>query len=137
MKILQDGFIMIFGMKKKTKSIGLGDTIAKITEATGIDKLVEKTTEMLGIEDCGCSRRQELLNNLIPYSSFNPPPKELTSQNGEDFSEGVYLVNNNLVFTREGVTYDYKVGQKIYIDKNNPYFTEFKQYYELGIITKK
>jgi hypothetical protein len=34
----------------RTKSKGLGDTIAKITEATGIDKAVK----FIAGEDCGC-----------------------------------------------------------------------------------
>ena len=58
-------------MKKqtKTKSKGLGDTIAKVTEATGLDKLAEKLSELAGKEDCGCKRRQEKLNQLFPYNN--------------------------------------------------------------------
>lgn len=54
-------------MEKKTKSRGLGDTIAKITNATGLDKLAETAAKAVGAEDCGCKRRQEKLNELIPY----------------------------------------------------------------------
>ena len=46
------------------KSKGLGDTIAKITEATGIDKLVK----FIAGEDCGCEERKEKLNKLFPYA---------------------------------------------------------------------
>ena len=46
------------------KSKGLGDTIAKITEATGIDKLVK----FVAGEDCGCDERKEKLNKLFPYA---------------------------------------------------------------------
>jgi ABC-type thiamine transport system ATPase subunit len=46
------------------KSTGLGDTIAKITEATGIDKLVK----FVAGEDCGCDERKEKLNKLFPYA---------------------------------------------------------------------
>jgi hypothetical protein len=52
------------------KSKGLGDTIAKITEATGIDKLVK----FIAGEDCGCDERKEKLNKLFPYAK----PKCLT-----------------------------------------------------------
>ena len=38
---------------------GLGDTIAAITKATGIDKLAPA--------GCGCEKRQENLNKLVPY----------------------------------------------------------------------
>jgi len=51
------------------KSRGLGDTIAKFTKATGIDKAVKTVAKAVGIKDCGCSKRQEKLNQLIPYRS--------------------------------------------------------------------
>jgi hypothetical protein len=58
--------------KKQTTnkpSEGLGDTIAKITELLKIDELAQKIAESLGHEDCGCSRRQEKLNELFPYKN--------------------------------------------------------------------
>jgi hypothetical protein len=54
-------------MKKKTKSKGLGDTVAKFTHFTGLDKLAKKLSKMAGQEDCGCERRREKLNEIIPY----------------------------------------------------------------------
>ena len=45
------------------KSKGLGDTIAKITEATGIKKVVK----FIAGDDCGCDERQDALNKLFPY----------------------------------------------------------------------
>lgn len=56
-------------MENKTseESRGLGDTIAKITHALGIDKVAEKVSEAVGADDCGCKRRQEKLNELVPY----------------------------------------------------------------------
>lgn len=48
------------------ESRGLGDTVAKITHATGIDKLAALYTQVTG-KDCGCTRRQEFLNKLVPY----------------------------------------------------------------------
>jgi hypothetical protein len=53
----------------KTKTEGLGDTIAKITELLRIDELAQKIAESLGHEDCGCTRRQEKLNELFPYKN--------------------------------------------------------------------
>lgn len=44
-------------------SRGFGDTLAKMTKATGIDKAVKVATKAVGIEDCGCDKRQESLNN--------------------------------------------------------------------------
>jgi len=50
------------GKWKNKQSQGLGDTIAKITEATGIDKLVNAITD-----DCGCEERKQKLNELFAY----------------------------------------------------------------------
>lgn len=56
-------------MKKnqKQKSKGLGDTVAKITNLFGLDILAEKIAKLFGKEDCGCTRRKDKLNELIPY----------------------------------------------------------------------
>ncbi len=117
------------------KSKGLGDTIAKITEVTGIATLVEKTAEVLGIEDCGCSRRRDALNALVPYNT-TPQQPTLVEQNIVDFAPGLYIINNNLIFTRNEVTYDYKIGDRIFITDHNPLFNDFKEYFRLGIISK-
>lgn len=53
-------------MGRKKKSIGLGDTVEKFTEATGIKKIVEAFSEITGI-DCKCEERKKKLNNLISY----------------------------------------------------------------------
>jgi hypothetical protein len=52
----------------KTESRGLGDTIANFTTATGIKKVVDTIAEATGT-DCGCSKRQEALNEIFPYES--------------------------------------------------------------------
>ena len=44
-------------------SKGLGDTIEKIAEATGIKKIVKK----IAGDDCGCNKRKEQLNKILPY----------------------------------------------------------------------
>lgn len=51
--------------KKKydNDSKGVGDTVAKITEATGIKKAVK----FLAGEDCGCDKRKDKLNEIFPY----------------------------------------------------------------------
>ena len=46
------------------RSRGLGDTIEKITKATGIKKVVYKMT---GEKDCGCNKRKQTLNKMVPY----------------------------------------------------------------------
>ena len=52
---------------KNDKSKGLGDTIAKITEATGIKKVINTVAKATG-KDCGCAKRQDTLNRLFPYN---------------------------------------------------------------------
>lgn len=42
----------------------LGDFIEKITTYTGIKWLVKKITKMFGIEDCGCDKRKNQLNDI-------------------------------------------------------------------------
>jgi hypothetical protein len=49
--------------KIKKESIGLGDTIEKITEKTGIKKAVKFAFG----KDCGCEERKKLLNKIFPY----------------------------------------------------------------------
>lgn len=62
-------------LKKKSQEIestGLGDTVEKVFRKTGIDKVAKA---VLG-EDCGCDKRQELLNDLFPYKKYNAPTDE-------------------------------------------------------------
>ena len=49
------------------ESLGLGDTIEKITKATGIDKLVK----FVAGEDCGCDERRIKLNKIIRFKKIN------------------------------------------------------------------
>lgn len=49
------------------ESKGLGDTIAKITNAVGLDKVAESIAKAVGKEDCGCNKRKNKLNDLFPY----------------------------------------------------------------------
>jgi len=48
------------------KDKGFGDTLARIFTVTGVKAVVEAVAEATGA-DCGCSQRQEALNELIPY----------------------------------------------------------------------
>lgn len=50
-------------METNKKSQGFGDSLAKIAKAIAADKAAKKIAEELGIEDCGCSKRQKALNN--------------------------------------------------------------------------
>lgn len=54
------------GLDPQAPSRGLGDTIAKLTRATGLDRMVERAAQAVG-KDCGCAKRREALNRLVPY----------------------------------------------------------------------
>ena len=46
----------------KTKRLGFGNVIEKVTETTGIKAVVEKVSEITGVP-CGCAERKKKLNN--------------------------------------------------------------------------
>jgi hypothetical protein len=54
---------------KNQKSKGLGDTIAKFTKLTKLDILAKKIANLFGQEDCGCERRKDKLNKIVPYKN--------------------------------------------------------------------
>lgn len=45
---------------------GLGDLVAKVTEATGIKAVVEAIAPNGG---CGCAQRQAKLNEMFPFGN--------------------------------------------------------------------
>ena len=47
---------------------GLGDTIEWITTKTGVKKIVSK--------NCGCNKRKEKLNKLVPYNKNKKDGRE-------------------------------------------------------------
>lgn len=47
---------------------GLGDLVAKLTNITGVDVAVKKVAKAAGVEDCGCTARQEALNKAVPFN---------------------------------------------------------------------
>jgi len=48
---------------EEDNSVGLGDTIEKVTKATGIKKAVDYIFDKAG-KDCGCEKRKEKLNSI-------------------------------------------------------------------------
>ncbi len=83
-------------------SEGLGDTIAKVTEATGIKKAVK----FLAGEDCGCDERQERLNRLFKYNKpecLNEEEYEYIAdwiENGKDKLNSKQLKEMNVIYNR-------------------------------------
>jgi len=53
-------------MKLNEKSKGFGDTVAKVTRLTGIKSVADAVSKKTG-KDCGCDKRRDTLNRIIPY----------------------------------------------------------------------
>ncbi len=53
-------------MNLKDKSKGFGDTVAKVTKLTGTKSVVDTVSAKTG-KSCGCQKRRDALNRLIPY----------------------------------------------------------------------
>tara|TARA_Y100000361_G_scaffold112861_1_gene103168 strand:+ start:261 stop:464 length:204 start_codon:yes stop_codon:yes gene_type:complete len=53
-------------MIRSKKHRGLGDVVEAATKATGIKSVVDKVSEITG-RDCGCGKRKEALNKLVPF----------------------------------------------------------------------
>ena len=83
-------------------SEGLGDTIAKVTEATGIKKAVK----FIAGEDCGCDERQERLNRVFKYNKpecLNEEEYEYIAdwiENGNDKLNNKQLKEMNVIYNR-------------------------------------
>lgn len=118
-------------------SKGLGDTIAKITHALGIDKLAQGVANLLGEEDCGCGRRREVLNNIMPYSTST------TQTVVEDQVKEVEELVRDPVTCRVTVDFrtgspsgivEYKVGEVLYVDKNHPLYNSLDTYVNIEYV---
>lgn len=73
---------------RKEKSQGLGDDIAKLTNLLYLDKLAKQVAKLFGQEDCGCERRKDALNELVPYKKEKDVKRRTntragSSKNGE------------------------------------------------------
>ena len=111
------------GFDPKAKSQGLGDTIAKITHATGLDVVADKVAKAMGAEDCGCNRRREILNDLIPYNKVNSADnyRDLIKNQSPSVSLPVtVIVKRNLSLQAEGGVIKYATGEKIYVTEDHP-----------------
>lgn len=127
---------MIENFDPNAPSRGLGDTIAKFTHATGIAKAVEVVTEALGIEDCGCGGRQEWVNNLVPYDIQPNHIVHYDPNNTAEVEEGIYEVIYEIHATKEGNSFDYKVGEKVLINENHLLYSDWPYYLIIGAVKK-
>jgi len=100
------------GFDPKQQSQGLGDTIAKFTHATGLDVVADKVAKALGAEDCGCNRRREKLNELIPFTkreNISPVPLPTT-----------FVIKRNLSIQVDGELVRYNKEEKVYVTEDHP-----------------
>jgi hypothetical protein len=49
-------------------SRGLGDTVARVLNATGVGPVAKTVITAVTGQPCGCEKRRNLLNKLVPYS---------------------------------------------------------------------
>lgn len=122
----------------KHKSKGVGDTIAKITNATGLDKVADAVAKMAGKEDCGCNRRRKTLNEIFPYTK-QTEIKETPYINSKplDKIEGEYEVLQEISCTLEGIGVTVlNKGTVLIIDKKHPLYNDIPHYYKSHSIKK-
>jgi hypothetical protein len=48
-------------------SRGLGDDVHKVAHALKLDVFANKVAALLGQDDCGCDKRRDVLNRIVPY----------------------------------------------------------------------
>jgi hypothetical protein len=53
--------------KHRPRSRGLGDTVERVLDATGIGPVAKKVITRITGKPCGCDRRRDQLNRLVPY----------------------------------------------------------------------
>tara|TARA_B100002019_G_scaffold121173_1_gene104131 strand:- start:1029 stop:1421 length:393 start_codon:yes stop_codon:yes gene_type:complete len=125
------------GFDPKEESKGLGDTIAKITNATGLDKLADSVAKMAGKDDCGCNSRRKKLNRMFPYKVQGPPPVVPEKAIGK-VKGGTYLVNKRIVYTPPGEknAVVFYPNDKIFIKEDMPIFENLKYYLANKVLTK-
>jgi len=118
-------------------SQGLGDTIAKFTQATGIDKLVEITAEALGIENCGCNRRREGLNEIFPYGDVKPnSPPIFDPDNSPKTETGVYEIIHQIHATKSGQEFEFVPGDKVLMTEEHLLYSDWAYYISIGAVKK-
>ena len=111
------------GFDPKAPSQGLGDVIAKITHATGLDVVADKVAKAMGQEDCGCNRRREKLNELIPFNKINSANDYRKSLNKVSSSidlPATIIVKRNLSIQVSGELVKYAKEEKVYVTEDHP-----------------
>lgn len=124
------------GFDPNQQSQGLGDTIAKFTHATGLDVVADKVAKALGKEDCGCNKRREKLNNLVPYNqskNVDEYREELNKSSLNFKLPNVFFVHKKITILLNGEIKEYLEGERVLIEnENHPLFTYLKDHVASG-----
>ena len=54
--------------KYRPPARGLGDTVERVLDATGIGPVAKTVITTVTGKPCGCDKRRDLLNKLVPYT---------------------------------------------------------------------
>ncbi len=125
------------GFDSKAPSQGLGDTIAKITHATGLDVVADKVAKAMGKEDCGCNRRREKLNNLVPYnkiSNIDEYRESLKNSSSSFILPTTILIKKNLSIQLNDELVKYAKGEKVYVTKDHPITQSLEYFLKIGAV---
>ena len=99
---------------------------AKITHATGLDIVADKVAKALGEEDCGCNRRREKLNELIPFTNNKPTSSTPLPS--------TFTIKKNLSVQVDGELMRYTKGEEVYIDEIHPLAQSLDYFIGVGAI---
>ena len=121
----------------KEKAQGLGDTIAKITNATGLDKVADAVAKAAGAKDCGCNKRRKTLNEIFPYV------KKTTLKQPHINTEPLLILHGKYEVLQEihctlptlGKT-TFTKGTVLVIDNLHPLYSDIPYYYKNNIVKK-
>jgi hypothetical protein len=121
----------------KEKSKGLGDTIAKITNATGLDKVADVVAKAAGAEDCGCNKRRKTLNEIFPYAKKTTLKQPHINTEPLLILHGKYEVLQEINCTLPGIGQTVlNIGTILIVDNLHPLYKDIPFYYKNNIIKK-
>ena len=114
------------GFDPKAPAQGLGDVIAKITHATGLDVVADKVAKAMGQEDCGCNKRREKLNELIPFKQEKSIVPVLLPT--------TFIIKRNLTIQQGTEVVRYAKEEKVYITEDHPLAQSLNYFLKVGAV---
>ena len=114
------------GFDPKAPAQGLGDVIAKITHASGRDVVADKVAKAMGQEDCGCNKRREKLNELIPFKQEKSIVPVLLPT--------TFIIKRNLAIQQGTEVVRYAKEEKVYITEDHPLAQSLNYFLKVGAV---